>query len=217
MIYTCYKCSFAWAAPDDQVFEKCPTCGSSKDQWLTEAGIDVLKRRIRVSWPDPVSDWPPYDTSWHPAKKYPAHSRHGRIRRFVVNYSDAQVSRKFYENVFDWDIIDTEHADKENPLMFAATGPGSPNWEPSVPSFAYGYLRAKKNDPTGTYPRFVIECDSIDETLKKIVEAGGEILREKYQEDGYDFAMFRDTEGNAWFLWETPADTDWDAPESQSN
>lgn len=217
MIYTCYKCSFAWTGPDEEVFTKCPTCGAGPEYFLKEEGNDVLKRRIRVDWPAPVTDKPKYSTEWYPPKKCPPHTRNGRIRRFVINYDDAKEIRDFYANVFDWDIIDCENTDSENPLMFAATGPGSPNWEPRVPSFAYGYLRPKSSDPTGTYPRFMIEVDNLEETLAKIKEAGGEVLRERYQEDGYSFAMFRDTEGNPWFLWETPADTDWDAPESQSN
>ncbi|MDO4543585.1 MAG: VOC family protein [Clostridia bacterium] len=217
MIYTCYKCSFAWIVGEGKEYHNCPTCNATEEYFLKEPGDDILKRRIRVSWPEPISDWPKYNTEWHPAKKFPAHTRNGRIRRLVVAYDDAKVTRDFYSNVFGWDIVDCENTDPENPLMFCATGPGSANWEPSVPSFCYAYLRPRKADPTGSDARFMIEVDNIEATLDKVVAAGGEVLRQRYEEDGKQFAMFKDSEGNPWYIWETPDTVTWDEPESQSN
>ena len=52
--------------------------------------------------------------------------------------------------------------------MFCATGPGNANWEPSVPSFIYGFLRARQDDPTGKDPLFMIEVDSLEDIGRQI-------------------------------------------------
>ena len=64
--------------------------------------------------------------------------------------------------------------------LFAATGPGWNNWEPMFPSFAYAYMKAKKNDPTCRNPKIVVEVDSVAEIMDKIVPYGGRTLREAY-------------------------------------
>jgi predicted enzyme related to lactoylglutathione lyase len=217
MIYTCYNCSFPFKAEEGKQPAVCPSCSAPASQYITEPiGRGIEHRRVHVDPPAPDPDWDPMDTSYHHPKFFPAKTRHGRIRRFVASYSDAQALRNFYEEQFGWDIIDTENADAENPLMFAATGPGSPNWEPSVPSFGFGYLRARSADDTGADPRFVIEVDSIDETLKKVEKFGGKTLKPAYEEDGKQFAVIEDSEGNAFYIWQTPDTVTWDEPESQT-
>lgn len=183
-IYTCYECGFPWVADEDHIPAVCPTCGATPEHYLSEPGDDVTKRRIHVLPPEPDPNWPKYDTRFHPPKHFPAHTRNGRIRRFVLSYDDAKTSYDFYHDIFGWDIIPLEHTDKENPTMFCATGPSSPNWEPRVASFANGFLRAKSADPTGADPLYMIEVDSIEDTCKKVVEFGGQVIRETYEEDG---------------------------------
>ena len=217
-IYTCYNCGFVWKCDEDHIPKVCPTCGLGPEYYLSEPGEDISKRRIHVDPPKPIPDWDRYDTRYHPPRHFPEHSRDGRIRRFVLGYDDdqAEVMRKFYEEIFGWDIYDCQDSDPETPLMFCATGPGHANWEPSVPSFIYGYLRPRKNDPTGKDPLFMIEVDNIDETMKKVIEFGGKQLREKYTEDGQLYAVIEDSEGYAWYLWQTPDTVTWDEPESQT-
>ncbi len=62
----------------------------------------------------------------------------------------------------------------------------------------------------------MIEEDSIDETLKKVVEFGGRVLRDKYTEDGQLYAVIADSEGYSWYLWQTPDTVTWEEPESQT-
>lgn len=215
-IYTCYNCGFVWKCDEDHIPAVCPTCGMGPEVYLSEPGEDVTKRRIHVDPPKPIPDWDRYDTRYHPPRHFPEHSRHGRIRRFVLSYDDPEVMRKFYQEIFDWDIFTCEDSDPERPLMFCATGPGNANWEPSVPSFIYGFLRSKQEDPTGKDPLFMIEVDDLEETFKKVVKYGGKVLREPYVEDKQRYAVIEDSEGYAWYLWETPDTVTWDEPESQT-
>ena len=215
-IYTCYVCGFVWKCDEDHVPPFCPTCGALPDMYLSEPGEIISKRRIHVDPPVEDPDRDPFDTHWHPAKHFPAHTRNGRIRRFVLGYDDPKVMYDFYKDIFDWDIINCEDTDPEKPLMYCATGPGNANWEPSVPSFIYGFLRPRSSDPTGRDPLFMIEVDSIEETCKKVIEFGGKVLRDAYIESKQKYAVIEDSEGYAWYLWETPDTVTWDEPESQT-
>lgn len=113
----------------------------------------------------------------------------------------ADEIRSFYEDLFGWDIINTEHSDEENPLMYCATGPGTPDWEPRVCSFEYGYLKPKTED-IAPAPSFVIEVKDIEKTLEKVVEFGGKVLRERFTVEGKDYAVIEDSEGNQLYIWE---------------
>ena len=62
----------------------------------------------------------------------------------------------------------------------------------------------------------MVEVDNIEDTLKKVVEFGGEVLKERFTVEGNDYAVIRDPEGNAMYIWETPSTVTWDEPESQN-
>lgn len=207
--YTCFSCGFPFMADDKDVPKECPTCNEPMSQFLAEPMIPGARRRIFVEPPKPDPDRDPMDTSYHCPKEFPLDSANGRLRKFVLQYDDAKKTREFYENVFDWDIIDTRVENPMHPLLYAATGPGNANWEPSAPSFMYGFLRAKRDDITGKHPSYVIEVDDIAETCKKIEENGGKILKECFKVGYMDVAIVEDTEGNAFYLNRVPDACDW--------
>lgn len=214
-IYTCYTCGFPFAVDESEVPEECPACGSPKSQYLEEPWNGSIEaRRIRVDFPKPDPNWDPMDINFHHPKNFQPKSMNGRIRRFVLPYDDAEKSRSFYSEAMDWDIINTEHADAKNPLMYCATGPGNANWEPSVPSFGYGFLKARTSANAVNAPSFVVEVDDLADSLKKVVEYGGKVLADKYVVEGNNYAQIEDSEGNVIYLWETPADQDWTLPET---
>lgn len=214
-IYTCYTCAFPMAMEEDAVPDFCPSCSSPKSQYLVEPwNGSIENRRIHVDLPQPDPNWDKMKTSYHHPKHFTPKSRHGRIRRFVLPYDDLETTRKFFAESFDWDIVNTEHADTERPLMFCATGPGRPNWEPRFPSFGYGVLKPRESYDTNCEPRFVLEVDSIEDTLKKVVEFGGKVLKGKYQVEGQAVAVIEDSEGNPAYIWQTPDTVTWDEPES---
>lgn len=216
-IQTCFTCGSAWDLEESDLVKVCPYCASTI--LLEEPFIDDFQnRRIHVDPAEPDPNRDPYDISFHPCKQFPAHTRHGQVRYGVVPYDDAALAKKFFEDVFGWDIIPVENAAAEDPTMFAATGPGWNNWEPMFPSFGYAYMKAKKNDPTGRNPKIVVEVDSIADISEKVIPYGGKVLREAYtNEEGKLFAVLEDSEGNPFYVVESPKDLDWNAPENQNN
>ena len=204
-IYTCFACGFPIAFEETEVPKACPGCGAPRSQFLEEPWCGSIdKRRIHVDPPEVDPNRDPFDISFHPAKDFAPQKGDGRVRRWVMGYNEGQAAemRSFYEDLFGWDIIDCEGSDPENPTMYCATGPGTPDWEPRVCSFGYGFL--KKNDPdqVAPTPSFIIEVKDIDETCKKVVEIGGKVLRERYTEGGEEYAVIQDSEGNQLYIWE---------------
>ena len=204
-IYTCFACGFPIAFEETEVPAACPGCGAPRSQFLEEpwrGSID--KRRIHVDPPEVDPNRDPFDISFHPAKDFAPRKGDGRARRWVMGYNKGQAAemRSFYEDIFGWDIIETEGSDPKNPTMYCATGPGTPDWEPRVCSFGYGFLKPVEEGAAAPLPSFIIEVKSIDETLKKTVEFGGKVLRERYTEDGNEYAVIEDSEGNGLYIWE---------------
>ena len=215
-LYTCYCCGFPFKSDDQALPTECPACGASPDNFLGEPYNEQEIRRIHVDPPLPDPNRDPYNLEWHMPKDFPPRTRNGRLRRFVLEYDTPEQLKDFYTELFGWDIINTEHTDPVSPLMYCATGPGSPNWEPRVVSFTYGFLKERNSDVTGKYPHYVIEVDSIDGTVGKVLANGGKLLRGRYEADGQAYAVVEDTEGNALYLWETPKTVTWMEPESKN-
>lgn len=205
-IYTCFACGFPIAFDETEVPGACPGCGAPRSQFLEEPWTGSIdKRRIHVDPPrvDPNRD--PYDISFHVAKDFAPQKGNGRVRRWVLGYDagKAEEMKSFYEDLFEWDIIETEDtAGSENPTMYCATGPGTPDWEPRVVSFGYGFLRAKTLDAPA--PSFIVEVKNIEDTLEKVVRFGGKVLKPRYTSpvDGRDYAIIEDSEGNRLYIWE---------------
>lgn len=200
-IYTCYNCGFPFAVDENEVPEYCPSCSAPKSQYLEEPWNGSIEtRRIHVDPPAPSEEHDPYDVSYHPAKPFIKERGHGKARRVVMSYDDPKQLRTFYSEVFGWDIVNTDHSDEKEPLMYCATGPGTENWEPSVPSFEYAYLKAKKSGEPDT--SFVVQVRDIEETLENVRACEGKVLKEKYRLEGQDYALIEDSEGNQIYLWE---------------
>lgn len=204
-IYTCFACGFPIAFEETEVPGACPGCGAPRSQFLEEPWCgSIEKRRIHVDPPKTDPNRDSFDISFHIAKDFVDLKGHGRVRRWVMGYEGGQADeiRSFYSDIFGWDIIDTEHSDPENPLMYCATGPGTPDWEPRVCSFEYGYLRPENKEDVLPAPAFVVEVKDIGETLKAVKEFGGKVLRERFTVEGNDYAVIEDSEGNALYIWE---------------
>lgn len=204
-IYTCFACGFPIVFEETEVVSACPGCGAPRSQFLEEPWCGSIdKRRIHVDPPEVDPNRDPYDISYHLAKDFAPQQGHGRIRRWIMCYNKGQAEeiRSFYKNFFGWDIIDAEHSEPENAVMYCATGPGTPDWEPRVPSFTYGFLKPNAKDEAAPAPGCVIEVKDIEESLKKAVEFGGKVLRERFTFENNDYAVIEDSEGNEVYLWE---------------
>lgn len=204
-IYTCFACGFPIAFEETEVPAHCPGCGAPRSQFLEEPWTgSIEKRRIHVDPPEVDPHRDPFDISFHPAKDFAPQKGEGRTREWVMGYKKGQAEeiRAFYEDCFGWDIINTEHSDEKNPVMYCATGPGTPDWKPRVCSFGYGYLKPEEDDRTLPAPTFVVEVKNIEDTLKKTEEFGGRVLKERYTSEGKEYAVIEDSEGNSLYIWE---------------
>lgn len=215
VIQTCFTCGSAWDLEAADAVKVCPYCASTI--LFEEPFVDDFQnRRIHVDPAAPAPDIDRYDISFHPCKQFPAHSRHGQVRWSVVPYDDAELAKKFFTEVFGWDIVNAKGASGSDPLMFAATGPGWDNWEPMFPSFSYTYLKRKKAGQKN--PRIIVEVNSLSEICKAVLPYGGKVLEAPYtNEEGKLYAVLEDSEGNPFYVTQTPDNLDWNAPENQNN
>lgn len=115
-----------------------------------------------------------------------------------IPYEDSTRAQKFYESVFGWQITKMPDID----YFWANTAESDPDtMMPKNPGAINCGLMQKQHPEHG--PTVVIGVEAIDSHMKKIVDAGGEVVIPKMAAGEYGFyAMFTDTEGNHVALWE---------------
>jgi len=121
-----------------------------------------------------------------------------KVSHFEIPYEDQERAQKFYEEVFGWEI--NKFSDEGYYLAF--TTKSDPNtMMPSEPGAINGGLL--KRDSTAKHPLLVIDVPNIDEHIKKIEDAGGELIMPKVSvgDSGF-FARVADTEGNVIAIWQ---------------
>ena len=121
-----------------------------------------------------------------------------KVSHFEIPYEDQERAQKFYEEVFGWQI--TKFSDEGYYLVF--TTKSDPNtMMPSEPGAINGGLL--KRDSTAKNPLLVIDVPNIDDHIKKIEDAGGELIMPKVSvgDSGF-FARVTDTEGNVIAIWQ---------------
>ncbi len=121
-----------------------------------------------------------------------------KVSHFEIPYEDQERAQKFYEEVFDWQI--TKFSDEGYYLVF--TTKSDPNtMMPSESGAINGGLL--KRDSTAKNPLLVIDVPNIDDHIKKIEDAGGELIMPKVSvgDSGF-FARVADTEGNVIAIWQ---------------
>lgn len=115
---------------------------------------------------------------------------HGKICYLEIPANRAEDSARFYSEVFGWKV--RERGDGN--LAFDDTGDVSGTW-----------VRERDRTPDER-TRIYVMVDSITESLKRIEQAGGEIVTARTdigQEMGA-FAVFTDPVGNEFGLYEEP-------------
>lgn len=121
------------------------------------------------------------------------------VTHFDIPFEDFEKARKFYQEIFGWKIqpmpemnynmVYTTEVDEK----FMAKSPNKIN----------GGMY-KRNEKMSLQPTIVIDVKNIDESIKKIKQAGGEITFPKTQvgEMGYH-AQFKDNQGNVLGIWQS--------------
>lgn len=107
---------------------------------------------------------------------------------FEIPADDVERARKFYIDLFNWEITALEGMDY---LMINTGG---------VISAGGGMM--KRQDPTQGITNY-FDIPSVDEYSNRVEELGGKVIVLKKAVPGYGyFAICLDTEGNTFGLWE---------------
>lgn len=115
------------------------------------------------------------------------------VVHFEMPADDNERVSKFYESVFGWQM---EVMGKEyNGYLMAMTTESDQKGPKKAGAINGGFYKkpAGQNPP----PHLVISVDNIDESIKAVMGAGGEIIGEKMDIPGVGiFISFKDTENN---------------------
>ncbi|AEI10881.1 MULTISPECIES: VOC family protein [Cellulomonas] len=113
---------------------------------------------------------------------------HGDITHIDIPVSDNAAGSRFYGGLFGWQIAEVPGFE------------GYPMWQ-APNKISGGGLAPRSAD--FSQPRSYVEVDSIDESLVKVTELGGTVLRGKEPIDENSWwAIFQDPDGNVMGLYE---------------
>ncbi len=121
-----------------------------------------------------------------------------KVVHFHIPVDDTTRAKKFYKNIFGWEIKETGMG---RDYQLATTTPTDEEGMPKEPGGINGalYLRESPEE----VPNIVINVPSIDDYLKKVEKAGGKIVWQKESVGDFGFyALVEDTEGNVIGLWQ---------------
>jgi predicted enzyme related to lactoylglutathione lyase len=115
----------------------------------------------------------------------------GSIIHFEINADNPQRAAKFYEKVFNWKIQKWE-----GPVNYWLVTTGEQGKQQGINGAIMDRMER------GTITVF-IDVPSVDDFLKKIVQAGGKALTEKMAIPGVGYSAYcEDTEGNIFGLFQ---------------
>lgn len=111
--------------------------------------------------------------------------------KFEIPADDLKRASVFYKEALGWETMDLPF----NYVVIDTDG------KPVDPMNSSGGI-SPRNDFVKA-PVLIVSVDSIDETAKKVVVAGGEILNDKQKVGDFGSSMYiKDTEGSVLCLWE---------------
>lgn len=117
---------------------------------------------------------------------------------FEIPVDDMDRAANFYKELFGWEIKSAGPDFEDYRLVF--TVPMNEKGEPQAPGINGGIM--KRTDPD-QHPINYINVESVDESLVKVEELGGQVLMPKMPVKGLGWnAVVKDTEGNSFGLWQ---------------
>ena len=121
-----------------------------------------------------------------------------RVVHFEVPFDDADRARRFYREVFDWQIQPVP----ELRYNMVSTGPVSAEGMPTEPGYIGGGMMQR--EAPVNQPVITLQVEDIDAALLAIKQHGGTPVGEKMAIGEMGFAAyFRDSEDNLLGLWQT--------------
>jgi uncharacterized protein len=134
------------------------------------------------------------------------------VVHFEMPYDDRGRMTKFYESAFGWQ---TQMLGEDMGNYVLATTTETDQNGPKRPGAINGGFFPRKPDWPAQYPSMVIAVDNINESIKKITDAGGKTLGEPMEIPGVgQYVSFIDTEGNRVSVLQ-PIPRNWHAPKPE--
>ncbi len=116
------------------------------------------------------------------------------VVHFEMPYDNRIRMAKFYESAFGWQT-QMLGEDMGNYVIATTTETGESG--PKKPGAINGGFYQKKTDWPAQYPSVVIAVDNVKESIKKVIDSGGNVLGEPMEIPGVgQYVSFIDTEGN---------------------
>jgi len=116
------------------------------------------------------------------------------VVHFEMPYDDRERMARFYESAFGWQ---TQMLGEEMGNYVLATTTETGDSGPKNPGAINGGFYAKSPGMPGPHPAVVIAVDDIQESMKKVREAGGQVFGDPREIPGVgQYVAFMDTEGN---------------------
>ncbi len=118
------------------------------------------------------------------------------VVHFEMPAEDRNRMAKFYTKAFGWktEMLGAEMGDY---VLVTTTEIDEKTGRPKNPGAINGGFYVKREDMPAQYPSVVIAVDDIKESMKKVTQAGGEVLGEPMEiPDVGQYVSFLDTEGN---------------------
>jgi len=113
-----------------------------------------------------------------------------KVVHFEIPYDNKDRASKFYSKIFGWKLLDIPEMEY---TMIHAAKMDKNNMVIEKGAINGGMFH--RND-SAKHPMIVIGVQSIDETIKKVVSAGGKIVTPKQRIPNGSYARVADCEGN---------------------
>jgi uncharacterized protein len=133
------------------------------------------------------------------------------VVHFEMPYENRTRMASFYESAFRWRL---QILGEEMGNYILATTTETDENGPKAPGAINGGFYPKKSDWPAQHPSVVIAVDDINESMRRVTDAGGTLLGEPMEIPGVGhYVSFTDTEGNRVSMLQ-PVPRNWHAPES---
>ena len=116
------------------------------------------------------------------------------VVHFEMPAENRQRMADFYSKTFGWK---TQMLGKDMGNYVIATTTESDEKGPKKPGAINGGFFTKTDDMPAQYPSVVVAVDDINDSMKKVMKAGGKVLGDPMEIPGVgQYVSFFDTEGN---------------------
>ncbi len=134
------------------------------------------------------------------------------VVHFEIPYDDQERMGEFYRSAFGWQM-QILGGDMGNYVL--ATTTETDEKGPKRPGAINGGFFPRKPDWPAQYPSVVIAVEEINESMKRVTDAGGKVLGEPMEISGVgQYVSFTDPEGNRLSMLQ-PIPQNWHGPTSE--